>query len=132
MKTKRCYKCKTFKVIDEFVKDKTRPDGLAYICKSCRKMMFKKWYNPERGRNVELKRKFGITLEDWHRILHEQNHTCPICKSTNKKFVGDHDHETGLFRGIICSSCNRALAHFGDDLEKVKDNYERLIKYLEN
>jgi hypothetical protein len=31
---------------------------------------------------------------------------CAICGATGRRMVCDHDHETGLVRGWLCSSCN--------------------------
>jgi hypothetical protein len=39
----------------------------------------------------------------------------------------DHCHETGCFRGHLCSNCNRALGHFKDNKEVLKI----AIQYLE-
>lgn len=45
--------------------------------------------------------------------------TCPICGIT-ASLVLDHNHNSGLFRGWLCSHCNLALGLF-------KDNYYLLI-----
>jgi len=42
--------------------------------------------------------------------------TCKIC-GTDKKLVFDHDHESELFRGYLCNSCNRSMGVLGDNLE---------------
>jgi hypothetical protein len=39
----------------------------------------------------------------------------------------DHDHETGRFRGWLCSNCNTAIGKLGDTVDGVK----RAILYLE-
>ncbi len=38
----------------------------------------------------------------------------------------DHDHETGKFRGWLCSSCNRGIGLLGDSLERL----QRATDYL--
>jgi hypothetical protein len=39
----------------------------------------------------------------------------------------DHDHETGLARGLTCASCNTALGHAHEDPERLR----RMADYLE-
>lgn len=46
---------------------------------------------------------------------------------TKRAFCADHDHETGLFRGWLCSKCNTGLGLIGDDLDAAR----RLVAYLE-
>lgn len=50
---------------------------------------------------------------------------CPVCLR-HKKLVMDHDHDTGLIRGWLCSGCNKALGVMGDRLDAV----QRLVDYL--
>lgn len=40
--------------------------------------------------------------------LAAMNLSCLICSRT-EKLVRDHDHETGLIRGILCDRCNQYL-----------------------
>jgi hypothetical protein len=54
---------------------------------------------------------------------------CEMCNQPSKHALClDHDHETGFFRGWICSRCNRALGMLGDNLAGVM----RAVKYLQN
>jgi hypothetical protein len=61
------------------------------------------------GRKNTLKQ-FGLTQEDYDKMLHSQNGHCAICgNGTNgnkKNFCVDHDHETGKVRGLLCHNCN--------------------------
>lgn len=36
------------------------------------------------------------------------------------KPIADHDHDTGVIRGLLCHNCNRALGFLGDSIEGVR------------
>lgn len=84
--------------------------------------------NKERIKDLQLRRLFGITLEDYKKLLTEQGGLCSICKGKNPKdsmkkgeyFSVDHDHSTGQIRGLLCGSCNVGLGHFGDDINRLQ------------
>jgi hypothetical protein len=81
--------------------------------------------NSARVANNTLKRKFGITLEEYDRRLEEQNFGCAICgqpetstyKGTVRRLAVDHDHETGEIRGLLCGSCNSGIGLLKEDPE---------------
>lgn len=61
-------------------------------------------------------RKFGLT-EHQYRALHEsQLGRCAIClrPSPSRRLAVDHCHASGAVRGLLCTSCNLGLGHFGD------------------
>ena len=71
-----------------------------------------------------LEKKFSMTLDDYDKMMHEQNSVCAICSKScvsGRRLAVDHCHATGLIRGLLCANCNRALGLF-------KDMPERLIK----
>jgi hypothetical protein len=65
-----------------------------------------------------------FTLEDYDIVLESQGGVCAICKSTGsthkKGLVVDHNHSTGVYRGILCAFCNSGLGYFKDDPEIIK------------
>ena len=86
-------------------------------------------------RERQLKHKFGIDLEQYMNLLKGQKGVCAICHngetSTNKwgevkNLAVDHDHETGIIRGLLCQGCNAGLGHFRDD----KETLTEAIRYL--
>lgn len=74
------------------------------------------------SRRSHLKRTFGITPEEYDGRLAEQGGGCAVCgrpPKDGKSLHVDHDHDTGYVRGLLCFSCNAALGHFQDDLDRI-------------
>lgn len=110
-----CAKCRNPFPLEGFPKGRARRDGsprYAY-CKTC---------HSEYQRAQRFRTFFHITVEEYEKILALQGGVCAICKLPPKKMrlAVDHDHKTGLIRGLLCSICNRAIARFRDDLERFK------------
>jgi hypothetical protein len=71
-----------------------------------------------RQRAGHLKRKYGITIEQYDAMLEAQGGGCFICGRPPREDISlhvDHDHFTGQVRGILCFRCNNALADFQED-----------------
>ena len=85
---------------------------------------------------MDLRKQYGITLEDYYKMLEEQNHVCAICGRAEyatdhrsglpRALAVDHCHETGKVRGLLCTNCNRGLGKFNDNIERLAN----AIKYL--
>ena len=75
--------------------------------------------NPLAVKSSELKKQFGITIEDYMDMLDKQGGKCAICDSAStgryKYFAVDHCHNTGEIRGLLCDKCNRGIGLLGDD-----------------
>jgi hypothetical protein len=60
-----------------------------------------------------LQRTYGITLAQYDDMLDAQGGRCAICprpaESMPTRLHVDHDHKTGLIRGLLCWWCNRKL-----------------------
>ena len=74
------------------------------------------------NRKAMLKIRHGITVEEYDRMLRAQHGVCAICRQppmgttpNNRRLHVDHDHATGVRRGLLCSTCNRGVGHFYDD-----------------
>lgn len=82
-------------------------------------------------RKSHLKIEHGMTPEQYEALWEKQGKKCAICKRTESeagaRFHVDHDHSSGVRRGILCPKCNHALGLFGDSVEVMKN----AISYLE-
>ncbi|MCK4687611.1 MAG: endonuclease VII domain-containing protein [Candidatus Lokiarchaeota archaeon] len=115
IKTKKCPKCK--KVLPAspvyFYRRKGAKFGLDSYCKECLRI-----YYTIRS----IKKRYGISKNQFEQILKKQNYSCAIC---GQKFVDlfhphnkksftyhasaprvDHNHKTGEIRGLLCDRCN--------------------------
>lgn len=87
-------------------------------------------HNRSRARKSKLFIKYGITEEDYERMLEEQDHLCAICRepcSSGRRLAVDHCHLTGKVRGLLCMNCNIALGKLKDSVKIAQS----LIRYLE-
>lgn len=88
-------------------------------------------------RNQIYQRQFGITLDVYEQMLANQGDVCAACgkpevaKGNNgkiKRLAVDHDHATGVVRGLLCTKCNTILGFVNDD-EAV---LESILNYLQS
>jgi hypothetical protein len=110
-------------------------------CESCTEIHKKKYEEERRARlktedphfdrRRDLKRKYGMTPEEWDEIFLAQKESCKICGVGNPGGKGfwhvDHDHETGKVRGILCNGCNLGLGHFKDSVENLRKAQDYLL-----
>jgi hypothetical protein len=83
----------------------------------------KKWLATSKGklfkRKDKLRARYGITLEEYDKMLKDQGGVCAICGTDNPGvgfdlFLVDHDHKTGKVRGLLCNRCNIILEYPND------------------
>jgi|ERR1019366_396774 hypothetical protein len=83
------------------------------------------------ARATVLKRKYGITFDDYNAILAAQGGLCAICGTDKPGGMGafhvDHDHKTNELRGLLCNNCNIGLGYFHDNTA----TFHSVIRYLE-
>ena len=83
-----------------------------------RKAYGKKRYaaNRERHKGYHLKRKFGLSTEDYNALFVAQGGCCVICgrhqSELKRKLAVDHDHVAGEVRGLLCTTCNTHLGWY--------------------
>lgn len=90
--------------------------------------------NPEKHRANNraswLRTNYGITVEQYDAMTMAQSGCCWICRCSppedpgtngNHRLVVDHDHDTGVVRGLLCRPCNAALGVLEANLDRVKE-----------
>jgi hypothetical protein len=130
--TKYCKGCDATKLIDEFyLRNKTSMVRHS-TCKECDKRRVSATPSIVK-REQALKRMYGITQQDYDKMLLEQNNQCAICGTTEPKgrhtsnyFVVDHCHNSGKVRKLLCHHCNTSLGLLGDNINVI----ESMIEYL--
>lgn len=90
--------------------------------------------NIETIRSKELKKRYGISLDDWNQMYEEQNGVCKICGRPEskvdkrlgapRKLAVDHCHDTGKIRGLLCTECNQAIGLLHHDPKILKSALE--------
>lgn len=149
-KNRTCKICKEYKDISNF-----QPKG--YQCKECRaekqraywaslpievrrkRQMSLEAQKRYRQNNLEktkqmsreghIRRKFGLTVEEYESMLNSQNKVCAICKqdcNTGNRLAVDHNHKTGKIRGLLCKNCNTSIGLLKENINVL----ENAIIYL--
>lgn len=67
------------------------------------------------SRRNHLRRKYGMTPDDYERMYQSQSGLCAICEDWHERLAIDHDHETGKVRALLCDKCNKGLGSFRDN-----------------
>lgn len=148
---KYCSKCEKVKVVNLFYRKKTQTSrGWAWdvYCIECRRSdcqnysvsnrakrnaRLRKWRkdNPllakKKDRRAALKTKYGITEDDYQRMVKNQKGRCMICDEKKKLFV-DHSHVSGKIRGLLCQTCNTFLGWY----ENKADIIIQFQRYLDS
>lgn len=116
--TRPCVKCGRNRAERFF----TGPRGKT--CSTCRRRS-----SSRATRGVRLVQTYGISTEDYERILAYQEGKCAICHRTPRYNMDvDHCHKTGVIRGLLCKLCNRRLLPAARDDAA---NLARAIHYLQ-
>lgn len=146
-KTRGCTRCGIEKDIDEFYWHNSSKRRHRSHCKKCCNINHAEWckLHPEklaeyvsRHRKKHYKRtsievackRYKIKVVDYLEMFRKQNGKCAICGIShlelNERISIDHCHETGRFRGLLCSCCNRLLGYAKDNISIL----ESAVKYL--
>lgn len=89
------------------------------------------------SKGIKLTYRYGISMEDYEKLLEEQLGVCAICERSPDE-VGvlavDHDHRCcptertcgNCIRKLLCTDCNISIGRFNDNVLRL----ERAAEYL--
>ena len=111
-----------------------RPHAAFGLCSSC---YWRQDYTKHReayrtaGRKHNLKKHYGMSLEDYDKKYRDQRGRCAICPRPTRKrgLVVDHCHRTNVVRALLCNRCNTGLGAFDDDPKLLCRALNYLRKY---
>ena len=135
---KTCSRCGVEQPLSDYHFDKRYNKPRSY-CKSCQREMGREWRakNADKVREAnkryalthKLKHKYNLTEDEYRQALEDSKGRCQICCKERKLFI-DHCHETGKFRGLICSQCNSALGLMEDSVDRLQSAQDYLKAHM--
>ena len=92
-----------------------------------------------KAHEARVEREYGITGEEYDALVRLQGGRCYVCQQPpkSKRLAVDHDHATGIVRGLLCAGewgCNYSV--LGGLEARARDGglaaAKRLVEYLEH
>lgn len=110
-----CYKC--------YKHEYHKKNAKVHIERASRHYQNNKGQRLRAIRNAFLKKEYGLTIEDYERMVMEQNNSCALCGKhqtvskvrrkaavrKQRELVVDHNHTTNKVRALLCNRCNTGL-----------------------
>jgi hypothetical protein len=122
--------------VEKYKKEQLRESAAArWQNKKRKRKAQKRWRdkNPAKkdtkGRWVRALKTYGISEAEYEAKLTEQAGCCKLCGDPpipGKRLCVDHDHDTGVVRGLLCRRCNLLLGLARENVELLL----RMVGYL--
>lgn len=100
-------------------------------CLECQRGRTAAWRDANRERNREKLAIYNRNRKGLPQPTRPKPLTCEACDGGPNGTGGlhlDHDHETGAFRGWLCSKCNTGIAMLGDTAQGVSNAVAYLLR----
>jgi len=131
---KKCTRCTRTLPISCFGKRSSNQLLHRSWCKECGNTERRTNYGPR-----SMQKLYGITVEDYQRMMADQGSRCAICRNPESGKRGergfplsvDHCHKTGKVRGLLCSKCNLGIGNFNDDIAILEASVKYLCRFVE-
>lgn len=83
------------------------------------------WQTPEERELFRRAKHYPITWQELQELVKTQDGKCCVCGDPWRDI--DHDHQTGLVRGLLCRRCNQMLGF----IERYPERVARLQEYVD-
>ena len=133
----RCSKCQI--MFDKNDAPPSQRHKSSYYCRDCKrevrkadywnKVDFYRDYSRKNQRRTRLARVYGMSENDYENLFDVQNGKCAICEIDIPRLVIDHNHVTGVVRGLLCDPCNRGIGLLKDNPDVVQKAADYLRKF---
>jgi hypothetical protein len=94
-------------------------DGSTTYCPPCQSILAKEV-------------RYGLTEAQYQQLVKIQRNSCSICSWTplipGLGFVVDHDHNTGMIRGLLCQACNTGLG-WAEKKGRFTENQQKYLQF---
>lgn len=120
-----CVRCK--------VRPMAYPDSNNHWCKICLAETRKARYDAGKIRDRNLRQNYrGFTSGDYDALFAKRGSACAVCGKQQKQHLHvDHNHTTGIVRGLLCSDCNTALGHLRDSPVIIQSLLQYILRQSE-
>lgn len=132
--SKRCPRCKAERPVEAFRPNKARPDGRAGLCRPCENKSEAEWRRTtDKGlamqRRSHRRYKYGLEPSDYDAMAEAQGGVCAICEQPEsivgargvpKSLSIDHNHITGVTRGLLCQRCNQGIGNMKENPARLR------------
>jgi hypothetical protein len=121
-KCKLCLQCNVEKLVSEFNKNRSKPDGLQTFCRSCAHINFKRYYdlNTDKQKSSCSKRRAKYVLLTQQYVYdYLSTHQCVDCDETDP-IVLEFDHVKDIKKNNIS-----VLVHNGSSLKVIMKEIEK-------
>lgn len=106
------------------------------ICKCCGRLLKEDQFTKKQAicrhcrRNKRMWEKYHITEEQYIQLWKQQGGKCAICgKDVGEHYLDvDHDHDTGVVRGLLCRECNLLLEQIEKYTSQLNEHLQAYLK----
>lgn len=126
---KPCVDCVAYSELSGKPVPKRKTDGAARTPRCATHRRQRTRAAKSKSHETRVQKTYGLQPGQYAEIYAFQGQVCAICQratGASRNLSVDHDHKTGLVRGLLCRPCNSVLGHLRDDRRAALRIYQYL------